>query len=56
MTEEPDEFELVRGTGNVFADAGLPDAEREQLRAVLAAGLSGIACVGGRLNITPPWP
>ena len=20
------------------------------------AGLSGISCVGGRLNITPPWP
>jgi hypothetical protein len=19
-------------------------------------GLSGISCVGGRLNITPPWP
>ena len=37
MTEEQDDFELERGTGNVFADAGLPDAEREQLRAVLAA-------------------
>jgi predicted XRE-type DNA-binding protein len=37
MTEELDDFELVRGTGNVFTDTGLPDAEREQLRAVLAA-------------------
>jgi len=37
MTDERDDFELERGTGNVFADTGLPDAEREQLRAVLAA-------------------
>ncbi|MHA6770318.1 helix-turn-helix domain-containing protein [Sphingobium ummariense] len=37
MTEEQDDFELERGSGNVFADTGLPDAEREQLRAVLAA-------------------
>ena len=37
MTEELDDFALERGTGNVFADTGLPDAEREQLRAVLAA-------------------
>jgi len=32
-----DGFELVRGSGNVFADLGLPDAELEQLRAILAA-------------------
>ena len=37
MTEDQDHFELERGTGNVFADTGLPNAEREQLRAVLAA-------------------
>lgn len=37
MTEGHDDFELERGTGNVFADTGLPDAEREQFRAVLAA-------------------
>lgn len=37
MTEELDDFALERGTGNVFVDTGLPDAEREQLRALLAA-------------------
>ncbi len=37
MTEDLDDFEVERGTGNVFSDTGLPDAEREQLRAVLAA-------------------
>jgi predicted XRE-type DNA-binding protein len=37
MTEEHDDFELVRGSGNVFVDLGLPDAELEQLRAILAA-------------------
>ena len=37
MIEKHDNFELERGTGNVFADLGLPDADREQLRAVLAA-------------------
>jgi hypothetical protein len=48
MTKEQDDFELERGTGNVFADTGLPDAEREQLRAVLAAeigkSLADAAC------------
>ena len=37
MTDQLDDFELVRGSGNVFADLGLPDPEREQLRAILAA-------------------
>ena len=37
MTVEDDDFELVRGSGNVFVDLGLPDPEREQLRAILAA-------------------
>ena len=32
-----DDFELVRGSGNVFADFGRPNAEAEQLKAVLAA-------------------
>jgi predicted XRE-type DNA-binding protein len=32
-----DDFELVRGSGNVFADFGDPNAEAEQLKAVLAA-------------------
>ena len=25
-------------------------------RASVSEGLSGFPCVGGRLNITPPWP
>jgi hypothetical protein len=37
MIEDQDDFALERGTGKVFADLGLPDAEREQLRAVLEA-------------------
>lgn len=32
-----DDFELVRGRGNVFADFGHPHAEIEQLKAILAA-------------------
>lgn len=34
-----DEFELVRGSGNVFHDLGLPDADGEQIKAKLAAEL-----------------
>ena len=37
MTDQEDDFELVRGSGNVFADLGLPNVELEQLRAILAA-------------------
>ena len=37
MTDQEEDFELVRGSGNVFADLGLPDAELEQFRAILAA-------------------
>jgi predicted XRE-type DNA-binding protein len=32
-----DDFELVRGSGNVFRDFGDPDAEILQLKAILAA-------------------
>ena len=32
-----DEMELVRGSGNVFADFGHPNTEAEQLKATLAA-------------------
>jgi predicted XRE-type DNA-binding protein len=32
-----DDFELVYGSGNVFADFGDPNAEAEQLKALLAA-------------------
>jgi predicted XRE-type DNA-binding protein len=34
---DDDEFELVRGSGNVFRDLGHPNPELEQLRSILAA-------------------
>ena len=37
-----DEFDIVRGSGNVFRDIGHPDADREQLRALLAARIIGV--------------
>jgi predicted XRE-type DNA-binding protein len=37
-----DEFEIVRGSGNLFRDLGRPDADREQLRALLAARIIGV--------------
>ena len=32
-----DDFELIRGSGNVFRDFGRPDADLKQARAILAA-------------------
>lgn len=40
MTDEP--IDIVRGSGNVFRDLGHPDADREQLRAILAAEIVGV--------------
>lgn len=40
MNDEP--LEIVRGSGNVFADFGYPNAEIEQLKALLAAEIIGI--------------
>jgi predicted XRE-type DNA-binding protein len=37
-----DDMELVRGSGNVFRDFGHPNAEAEQLKAILAAKIIGI--------------
>jgi predicted XRE-type DNA-binding protein len=37
-----DEFDIIRGSGNVFRDLGHPDAGREQLRALLAARIIGV--------------
>ena len=42
MTDGSDDFEMVRGSGNVFRDFGHPDADREQLRAILAARIIGV--------------
>jgi phage-related protein/predicted XRE-type DNA-binding protein len=40
MTDEP--IEIERGSGNVFRDFDHPDADREQLRAMLAAKVIGL--------------
>lgn len=40
MNEEP--LELVHGSGNVFADFGYPNADAEQLKALLAAEIIGV--------------
>lgn len=37
-----DEFELVRGSGNVFRDFGDPDADLKQAKAILAARIIGV--------------
>ena len=37
MADHDDDFELVRGSGNVFADFNQPDASIRQFRAILAA-------------------
>lgn len=42
-----DDFELVRGSGNVFADFGHPNAEAEHLKAVLAAQIIRVLDVRG---------
>jgi len=37
MSKQKDDFELVRGSGNVFRDQGDPDADVQQMKAILAA-------------------
>ncbi|MDP1736871.1 MAG: XRE family transcriptional regulator [Caulobacter sp.] len=37
MSDEP--LEVVRGSGNIFRDFGVEDADRQQLRALLAAAI-----------------
>jgi predicted XRE-type DNA-binding protein len=37
-----DDTDIIRGSGNVFRDLGHPDADREQLRALLAARIIGV--------------
>lgn len=37
-----DDMEVIRGSGNVFRDLGHPEADREQLRALLAAKIIGV--------------
>ena len=42
MTDRNNEFELVRGSGNVFRDFGRADAEVLQLKTILAAKIIGV--------------
>jgi predicted XRE-type DNA-binding protein len=37
-----EKLELVRGSGNVFRDFGDPNADLEQMRAILAAKIIGV--------------
>ncbi len=37
-----DDMDIIRGSGNVFRDLGHPDADREHLRALLAAQIIGV--------------
>lgn len=37
-----DDFDIIRGSGNVFRDLGNPDADREQLRTLLAARIIAV--------------
>jgi predicted XRE-type DNA-binding protein len=37
-----DDTDIIRGSGNVFRDLGHHDADREQLRALLAARIIGV--------------
>jgi predicted XRE-type DNA-binding protein len=39
---DDDDMEIIRGSGNVFRDLGHADADREQLRALLAAKIIGV--------------
>jgi predicted XRE-type DNA-binding protein len=42
MTDGKDDFELVRGGGNVFRDFGHPNADVLQLKTILAAKIIGV--------------
>lgn len=42
MSKTDDDFELVHGSGNVFRDFGLPDADVRQTKAILAAKIIGV--------------
>jgi predicted XRE-type DNA-binding protein len=42
MTAAEDDFEIIRGGGNVFRDFGDPDADVKQAKAMLAARIIGI--------------
>ena len=37
-----DDNDIIHGSGNIFRDLGHPEADREQLRALLAARIIGV--------------
>jgi predicted XRE-type DNA-binding protein len=39
---DDDDFELIHGSGNVFRDLSVPNADREHLQSVLAARIIGV--------------
>ena len=39
---DDDDFEIIRGTGNIHRDLGLPNADRDELRSVLSARIIGV--------------
>jgi predicted XRE-type DNA-binding protein len=45
MSDE--ELEFIRGSGNVFRDFGVPDADLRQMKAVLAAAIIKLLDKGG---------
>lgn len=52
-----DDMDIIRGSGNVFRDLGHADADREQLRTLLAAKIIGVLddrklTVRGAQNVT----
>lgn len=52
MTEYTEEdFEIIEGTGNVFKDAGFPDPEINQAKALLAAEIIGALRVQKLSNV-----
>jgi predicted XRE-type DNA-binding protein len=46
-TKADDNFQLVRGSGNVFRDFGYPDADVQQTKALLAAKIIGVLAEEG---------
>ncbi len=42
MTQSEDDFEVVRGSGNIFRDLGELDADVKQAKAILAARIIAI--------------
>lgn len=40
--DDTDQIELIHGSGNVFRDFNEPDADKQQLKALLAAEIVGV--------------